>query len=170
MAEAPELSQREQIEKQRRRARREDVFRKELAMRVYNKHGLRPLPEEQLEYRGRMKGFSVIGDELTFCGKNLSVGARALWLVLFASCRADDPRFRVSWFRRDSLAALLGKSDRAVGGWLRELEDKGLLKSKRRLGHASLRLLFDPPKKWARETRRRAKKLGEKTKSESSSR
>jgi hypothetical protein len=140
-------------EKGKRRSR--SVFRRELALRVYEKEGINPpLTVDELRYNGRSKGFLVVPTEFVFSSRHLSLGEKAVWLAIFLHNWNPDPTYRVSWPGRERLALIVGKSVRQVSTYLGGLRKKGLLKTKRRLDRTSLYLLWDPPQRWMEETKK----------------
>lgn len=81
---------------------------------------------------------------------SLSLGARMLWATLAYFARQTDE----AWPGQETIALKLGSSERSVRTWLRELEDCGLVSTKRRMSRSNLYRLHDPSPAYVAELER----------------
>ena len=129
--------------------KKQAAIKRELANSVWQKKGKNM---NELVYEGRARDFSIVPDELTYAGKYLTHGEKAMWLAIFSCNRQQDPITRVSWPGVERLAVMLGVRERQALTYLKGLKEKDLLLTRRRQDQLSLMVLLDPPKEWMEET------------------
>lgn len=119
-----------------------------------------------LKYRGRLSGFVMVPDEVTYAGENLSHAEFRLWILLRKHCREEDGIRHKAWPGRERLAEMMGiKSLYRISNLIKSLEEKGLLDVERLyLGRPNHYTVKDPPRRWLREMKIRLKIIAEEKK------
>jgi len=112
--------------------------------------------KDRLSYRGG--SFVMCKRGLVYHGKKIDTGAFNCWMVLrsFIFERDERGNYEVCWPGRKLIGIMMGKSPSQVTLYLKELRKAGLLKT-HQVGQTFYHELFDPPKSWEMECRKKIK-------------
>jgi len=104
-----------------------------------------------LRYKGRLSGYVIVPDEVTYAGENLIHAEFRLWVILRKHARESDGIRHPAFPGRKRIARMMGlKSLNQITELIKSLEEKKVIKVEHRhLGKTNNYLVFDPPKKWA---------------------
>lgn len=102
------------------------------------------------------RGFTQFWNVVLLNGR-LSIGARMLWATLAYYARQSDQ----AWPGQERIAVTMGVGERTVRTYLRELEDSGLVTTKRRMSRSNLYRLHDPSPAYMAEVDRQMLPPGE---------
>jgi hypothetical protein len=119
--------------------------------------------KSDLKYKGRLSGFVIVPDEVTYAGENLTHAEFRLWIILRKHAREKDGIRQHAFPGRKRLARMMGiKSLYRISNLIKSLEDKGIIEVERRyLGNPNRYTVKDPPRNWQREMKKELKKMVE---------
>ena len=132
------------------------MTRKELMEKVKKK-------KDKLNYEGRLPPFVMCLKGMVYHGGRISTGAFNCWMALknYVSCWDEQGNYEAVYPGRTTIGIMIGKSAAQVSKYLAELRKVGMLKSYQ-VDRTFYHFLYDPPKSWEMECRKKIKKAQEK--------
>jgi len=118
---------------------------------------MKKIKKGTLKYNGG--SFVMCERGLVYHAEKISTGAFNCWMVLrsFIFARDEKGNYEVCWPGRKLIAIMMGKSESQITLYFKELRKVGLLKT-HQVGQISYHELFDPPKSWEMECRKKIEK------------
>ena len=112
--------------------------------------------KDKLSYKGG--SFVMCKRGLVYHGEKISTGAFNCWMVLrsFIFERDEKGNYEVCFPGRKLIGIMMGKSPKQITRYLIELRKVGLLKT-HQVERSYYHELFDPPKSWEMECRKKIK-------------
>lgn len=136
------------------------MTRKEIMEKVKKK-------KDKVRYDGNMPPFVMCLKGMVYHGGQISPGAFNCWMALknYVSCWDEQGNYEAVFPGRTTLGIMMGKHPSQVTKYFAELRKVGMLKSYK-VDQTWYHFLYDPPKSWEMECRKKIKKAQEKREQE----
>lgn len=123
--------------------------------------------KDKLNYEVRMLPFVMCRKGMVCHGGRISTGGFNYWtaLKIYVFCWDEEGNYEAVYPGRTTIGIMMGKSTAQVSNYLAELRKVGMLKTYQ-VDRTYYHFLYDPPKSWEMECRRKIKKSQEKAEQE----